>query len=112
MTWLTVPDFAEALGTTPSEVRDLLRECAIVGVRRGPREVLHLPADFIVEQEGEPRLLSTLRGTLTLLRDAGFTDDEAVEWLVESCDELGCPPLQALREGRRAPVRRVAQELL
>lgn len=110
--WLTVPDFADRLGITASQVRELLREGALVAVRRGERRTLQIPAGVIVDGESGPEILHTLHGTLTLLRDAGFSDDEAAAWLLEDEPQLGMAPLEALRQGRRAHVRRVAQALL
>lgn len=110
--WLTVPDFAEALGVTPTHIRELLREGALAARRRGERSTVQLPAGFIVEGEDGPEVLHTLRGTLTLLRDAGFDDDAALDWLLAHDDELEAAPLDALRSGKRAHVRRVAQALL
>jgi hypothetical protein len=69
--------------------------------------VLKVPSDFIVD--GEP--LSELRGTLIVLADAGFGDDEAMSWLLETEDSLGVAPIDALRAGRKAEVRRIAQAL-
>lgn len=109
--WLAVPDFAERLGVPFTRVRDLLRERAIVAVRRGEGEPLRLPASFLVEGENGPEILPTLRGTLTLLFDAGFDDDAAMEWLLADNDELGTSPVEDLRAGRRARVRRAAQAL-
>lgn len=109
--WLTVPDFAEALDLTPTQVRELIREGALAATRRGERATVQIPAGFIVESERGPEILPTLRGTLTMLRDAGLGDDEILEWLLEPNDELGKEPLTALREGQRAPVRRAAQTL-
>jgi len=110
--WLTVPDFADRLGITASAVRELLREGALVSTRRGERNTVQLPADFIVEVDGTPELLGTLRGTLTVLRDAHLSDEAVLEWLLSDEPELGCSPLAALRAGQRAPVRRIAQTLL
>jgi len=110
--WLTVPDFADRLGVTASDVRELLREGALVSVRRGERNTVQLPADFIVDVEGAPHVLGTLRGTLTVLRDAHMSDEAALDWLLADEPELGCSPLAALRAGQRAPVRRIAQTLL
>lgn len=110
--WLTVPDFADRLGVTASQVRELLREGALASTRRGERNTVQLPAAFIVDGENGPEVLPTLKGTLTLLRDAGFGDDVALEWLLEESDELGTTPLEALRSGQRAHVRRLAQALL
>ncbi|WP_062378216.1 Rv2175c family DNA-binding protein [Demequina pelophila] len=111
-TWLTVPDYAERLGTTASHVRELLREGYLFAVRRGERSTLQIPAATIVEGEDGPEVVATLRGTLTLLRDAGFADEEAADWLMAHEEELGTSPLGALCEGRRAHVRRLAQALL
>ena len=110
--WLTVPDFADRLGVTASHVRELIREGALASTRRGERNTVQLPAGFIVDGEGGPEIVPTLKGTLTLLHDAGFKDGEAIEWLLESADELGMSPLDALRSGQRAHVRRLAQALL
>ncbi len=110
--WLTVPDYAERMGVTASQVRELVREGHLVAVRRGERATLQIPVDTIVDGEHGPEVLPTLRGTLTLLRDAGFSDEEAAGWLLAEDDELGMTPLEALRQGRRAHVRRIAQALL
>ena len=69
--------------------------------------VLKVPADFIID--GEP--LGDLRGTIVVLGDAGFSDDEAMHWLLNEEDSLGVAPIAALRAGRKAEVRRVAQAL-
>lgn len=109
--WLAVPDFAESLGVLATHVRDLMREGTIVAVRRGANDAWYIPADFIIEEDGEPQLLKTVPGTITLLKDMGLTDAEIIDWLFEESDELGTTPMAALREGRRSPVRRAAQTL-
>lgn len=109
--WLSVPDAAETLGVSVSRVRELLRERHLVATRRGDNNALYLPAGQIAEGESGPSVVPTVRGTVIVLSDAGLTDDEIVAWLLEDSDELGMSPLEALREGRRAPVRRLAQTL-
>lgn len=104
-TWLTVPDLVEILGISQSRVRRLFEERALVAVRVDG--VLKVPADFI--RDGEP--LGELRGTVIVLHDAGFSDEEAVAWLLGEDDTLGAAPIDALRAGRKAEVRRVAQAL-
>jgi hypothetical protein len=64
-----------------------------------------VPSVFLVE--GHP--LSSLRGTIIVLLDAGFTDDEVIDWLLNPEESIGVAPLEALRAGRKAEVRRVAQ---
>jgi hypothetical protein len=103
--WLTVPDLVERLGIPQGRVRRLLEDRVLLGSRVDG--VLRVPADFIVE--GEP--LHELRGTVLVLADAGFSDDEAMRWLLSEEDSLGTTPIAALRAGRKAEVRRVAQAL-
>ena len=69
--------------------------------------MLVVPEQFVLD--GQP--LKDLRGTLMLLADDGFTDDEAMEWMLDANDLLGASPVDALRAGRKAEVRRVAQAL-
>lgn len=103
--WLTLAELTEVLGEPLGRVRRLLDELQLVGSRRnGP---LTVPAVFI--QDGEP--IGSLRGTLFVLHDAGFTDDEAIDWLLTSEESIGLPPIEALRAGRKSEVRRVAQAL-
>lgn len=103
--WLTVPDVAERLRLTPSRVRRLIEDRHLVAVRRDG--VLQIPSVFL--DDDEP--LGELRGTLTVLSDNGFSDDEAMEWLLATDDTIGVAPIDALIAGRKAEVRRVAQSL-
>lgn len=104
--WLTIPDLVEKLGLTPSRIRRLIEERQLLAVKIDG--VLSVPADFL-DAEDEP--LSELRGTLFVLADARFTDDEAMEWMLSAEESLGVAPIDALRAGRKAEVRRVAQAL-
>jgi hypothetical protein len=110
--WLTIPDFADRLGITPAKVRDKIRDGYVIAVRRGEAQTWQMPAGFITIGDGGPHIIATLRGTFTLLSDAGFSDDEAMEWMLTEAEELGMTPLESLREGRRSHVRRLAQALL
>ena len=103
--WLTVPDLVARLGVTPGRVRRLIEDRHLLAVRRDG--VLRMPEDFL---DGAAPL-SELRGTLIVLADAGFSDDEAMEWLLSPEESLGVAPIDALRSGRKAEVRRVAQAL-
>jgi hypothetical protein len=103
--WLTMPELVETLGLSPSRVRRLIEDKHLLGARRDG--VLSVPADFIAD--GLP--LPELRGTLFVLADAGFTDDEAIDWLLGEDEALGAAPIDALRSGRKSEVRRVAQAL-
>jgi hypothetical protein len=46
-----------------------------------------------------------------VLADAGFTDEEAMRWLLTADDSLPGSPVDALRAGRKTEVRRRAQAL-
>ncbi len=103
--WLTIPEVAEAIGETPGRVRRLLDEHYLIGTRRnGP---ITVPAVFLVD--GAP--LGSLRGTIIALQDAGFADDEVIDWLLTDQDELGRAPIAALLAGHKSEVRRVARAL-
>jgi|1185.fasta_scaffold157515_2 hypothetical protein len=103
--WLTIPDLAERFNLPLGKVRRLLEDRYLVAVRRDG--VLRVPAEFV--DGTEP--LHELRGTLILLHDNGYTDEEAVEWLLGEDGVLSARPIDALRAGRKAEVRRVAQAL-
>ena len=102
--WLTVPDVAERLHVDVTKVRQLLRERKLLGVRRDG--VLWVPAIFV----GDGAILKGLPGTLSLLADSGFNDDEALRWLFTD-DGLPGSPVQALAENRGTEVKRRAQAL-
>ncbi|HEY0249139.1 MAG TPA: Rv2175c family DNA-binding protein [Gryllotalpicola sp.] len=104
-TWLTVPELVEILGVPPSRVRRLIEDRHLLAARRDG--VLVVPADFL--SGNEP--LGELRGTLIVLADAGFSDEEAMRWLLDPEEALGAAPIDALRSGRKTEVRRVAQAL-
>lgn len=103
--WLTIPDLTELLGLKVSQVRRLIEDRSLLASRSDG--VWKVPAQFIVD--GEP--MHELKGTIILLGDSGFSDEEALRWLLEPEESLGVAPIEALRAGRKAEVRRVAQSL-
>jgi hypothetical protein len=105
--WLTLPDVAERLGIDVGRVRRLVQDRFLVAVRRGERHVLSVPEALLVEAEPMP----DLRGTLTVLADAGFDDESALRWLFTADESLPGTPIEALRVGRKTEVRRRAQAL-
>ncbi|MFC6355855.1 Rv2175c family DNA-binding protein [Luethyella okanaganae] len=103
--WLTIPDLVDILGVSPSRIHRLFEDRHLLAARIDG--VLKVPADFI---EGtEP--LGELRGTLFVLADDGFSDDQAMRWLLEEDESLQTAPIDALKAGRKSEVRRVAQAL-
>jgi hypothetical protein len=110
--WLTLPDLAERLDADISFARGLVRDRAVVGVKRGERTTFQVPEAFLVtDDDGIEHVLPTLRGTIIVLGDQGLSDPEILAWLFSPEDSLGVAPIEALRAGRRAEVRRTAQTL-
>jgi hypothetical protein len=103
--WLTMPDLVEVLDEPLGRVRRLIDEHYLVGSKRSG--VFAVPAVFIVD--GHP--LPSLRGTIIALQDAGFTDDEVVDWLLSDDETLGRSPSAALLAGHKSEVRRLARTL-
>ncbi len=101
--WLTVPDVAEQLDVPVTKIRQMLRERRLLAFRS--EGVLRIPADFVVDGH----LLKGLPGLLTLLFDAGYSEDEALRWLYTADDSLPGTPVQALAENRGKEVHRRAQ---
>jgi hypothetical protein len=96
---LTPAEVAQALGTSPNRVRRLM---AVPGSGNA-----RIPADFV--QNGA--VLKHLPGLLTVLRDGGFSDEEAFEWLFQDDESLPGTPVEALRGDRHTEVTRRAQAL-
>lgn len=105
--WLTLPEVAEQLGVSPSRARQLVAEHQLVAVRRGDNKALMVPTEFV--RQG--KVLKGLPGTLTLLADGGYTDDEALQWLFTPDESLPGRPVDALAENRGTEVKRRAQAL-
>ena len=103
--WIALPDVADRLGIDASRARQLVAERQILAVRRDG--VLRVPAAFVVEG----RVLKGLPGLLTVLKDCGFSDAEALRWLFTDDPSLPGSPVQALTENRGTEVKRRAQAL-
>lgn len=105
--WLTLPEVAERLSLPVNRTRQLLKEHQLVAVRRPESKVLSVPAAFL---DG-PQILKGLPGTLTLLADNRFSEEESVRWLFTPDESLPGTPVQALAENRGTEVRRRAHAL-
>lgn len=100
-----MPDLVEILDEPLGRVRRLIAEQYLVGSTRDGK--FAVPSVFIVDA----RPLSSLRGTIIVLADAGFSDDEVIDWLLGEDEELGRTPIAALLDGHKSAVRRVARSL-
>ncbi len=105
--WLPLPDVAEQLGTSITAVHSLITERSLIAVRIGERGIKSVPAEFLVEGE----VLDSLKGTVIVLGDAGYSDEEMIVWLFTEDESLPGRPVDALRSGRKTEIRRRAQSL-
>jgi len=103
--WVTLPDLAERLEVPVTKIHQMIREGALIAVRHD--RVLRVPAELVASRH----VLKHLPGVLTLLRDAGFNDEEALQWLYSPDDTLPGTPAQALAGSGATEVKRRAQAL-
>lgn len=106
-TWLTLPDIAERLNVVVTRVHKMIKERQLIDVRLGERNVRYVPAEFLTDAG----VLKSLRGTITVLEDAGFNEAEIIRWLFSEDDSLPGRPIDALHAGRKTEIRRRAQAL-
>jgi hypothetical protein len=101
---ISLPDAAQTLGVPTTRINQWIRDGVLLAARdvAGERCV---PAAFIQQSA----VVKGLPGVVTLLRDAGYADDEIVTWLFRDDDSLPGTPIQALRENRGTEVKRRAQ---
>ena len=104
--WLSLPEVADLLGIPAGRVKQLLRDRKLLAVTR-PEGTVAVPAAFL---DGH-QILKGLCGTLTLLRDCGFEEVEALRWLFTADDSLPGTPIGALVRRRGTEVNRRAQAL-
>ena len=104
--WLSLPEVAGRLGIPSGRVKQLLRDRKLLAVMR-PSGERAVPAAFL---DG-PQIVKGLCGTLTVLFDCGFDDEEALRWLFTADDTLPGTPIQALYKHRGTEVNRRAQAL-
>lgn len=110
-TWLTINEAAEYLGVEPKRVRSWVKERSLITGKMAADQPQRIVKDFLVNAPSYRGPLDTLPGTLTLLADGGFTDDQALDWLLSEDESLGQSPLAALQAGKKHQVRRIAAAL-
>jgi hypothetical protein len=102
---LTFPEAAERMGISLNAVKQLVTEHKLLAIRTDAGLVI--PEEVL---DGEVPVKHLL-GVLTLLHDAGYTPEEAYDWLTTADDSLPGTPLQALHENRATEIKRRAQAL-
>ena len=102
---LSLTEVAERMGIGPTGVRDLVKAGSLLTLETD--DGVRVPADQL---DGDV-LVKHLVPVLTLLRDAGYRDQEALTWLTTPDDTLPGTPLQALHANRATEIKRRAQAL-
>jgi hypothetical protein len=105
MATLSAEEAAALLNQPVSRLHQLVRDGQLLSFRRAG-EVL-VPADFLVDGV----VVKGLPGTITVLRDGGYSDDDILRWLVTDDDSLPGTPVASLRAGRHREVKRRAQAM-
>ncbi len=104
--WLSLPDVAARLGIPAGRVKQMLRDRKLLAVTR-PEGMLAVPAAFFDGRQ----VVKGLCGTLTLLFDCGFEEQEALRWLFTVDETLPGTPIDAIVRHRGTEVNRRAQAL-
>jgi hypothetical protein len=98
-------DVAGRLGLPESRVHQMLRDGQLLAVRREGK--LGVPADLLTEDG----VVKGVAGTITVLRDGGYADNEILRWMFTDDDSLPGTPVAALRADRGKEVKRRAQAM-
>jgi hypothetical protein len=98
-------EVAQLLAIPVSRVHQLVRDGQLLSFRRAGEVVV--PVDFFVDGE----VVKGLPGTITVLRDGGYTDPDILRWLFDQDDALPGVPMASLRAGRHREVKRRAQAM-
>jgi hypothetical protein len=102
---LSIPEVAQRLGVPVSRVHQLVRDGHLLAIRRNG--ALAIPEEFL----GDDTVVKGLAGTITVLRDGGYDDQEIVRWLFEDDPSLPGTPIEALRGNRGREIKRRAQAM-
>lgn len=105
--WLSLAELAERIDVPLPKIRQLVREGRLIAIRRGSPAVPSVPSDFV----HDGKLIKGLAGAVTVLRDAGYSDVEALSWLLADDPNLPGRPVDAMAAGRDTAVKRRAQVL-
>ena len=103
--WINLPDVAAKLDVSISKVHQMIRDGHLLAVRRDGVRVV--PSELVANDT----VLKHLPGILTLLRDAGYNDEEALRWLYEPDETVDGCGARGLGGDRAREVKRRAQAL-
>lgn len=103
--WINLPDVSEKLGVSISKVHQMIRDGQLLASRHDG--IRAIPAELVANST----VLKHLPGILTLLRDAGYNDEEALKWLYEPDPSVDGNAATGLGGDRAREVKRRAQAL-
>ncbi|MBW0115918.1 DNA-binding protein [Pseudonocardia sp. KRD-169] len=109
MVTLPVAEVATLLNQPVSRVHQLVRDGQILSLRRDGEVVV--PAAFLVTEEERAEVVKGLPGTITVLRDGGYSDEDILRWLFDDDDSLPGTPMDNLAAGRHREIKRRAQAM-
>ncbi len=102
---MPVAEVAQLLAIPVTRVHQLVRDGQLLSFRRDGGAVV--PTDFL---DGDT-VVKGLPGTITVLRDGGYSDSDILRWLFAEDDSLPGTPVASLRAGRHREVKRRAQAM-
>ena len=100
---LTQRQAADKLGVNIRRIKQLWAENELLKVVEDAKPMV--PALCITLEDGQFVPLPTLHGTMVMLLDAGFSHDEATEWMLTKQESLDAIPLELLAANRVRDVR-------
>ena len=103
---VNLPEVSDRLGIPVTRVHDLLRDGALIAIKRDG--VVVVPEVFFDDDDEVVRFLP---GLVAVLRDGGYQDDEILRWLFEADESLPGRPADALHGHRAREVVRRAQAM-
>ncbi|NLD85798.1 MAG: helix-turn-helix domain-containing protein [Actinomycetales bacterium] len=103
---VNLPEVSDRLGIPVTRVHDLLRDGALIAIKRDG--VVVVPEVFFDDDDEVVRFLP---GLVSVLRDGGYQDDEILRWLFEADESLPGRPADALHGHRAREVVRRAQAM-
>jgi hypothetical protein len=102
---IPVADVAARLSIPTSRVHQLVRDGQLLSWRRDGDTVV--PAAFLNGSD----VVKGLPGTITVLRDGGYEDNDILRWLFTDDETLPGSPIAAICAGRHREVKRRAQAM-
>ncbi|MCF7548334.1 DNA-binding protein [Pseudonocardia sp. WMMC193] len=102
---LPATEVAVILSIPRTRVHQLIKDGQLLGLRRN--DTTCIPADFL---DGNA-VVKGLPGTISLLRDGGYPDEDILRWLFTEDESLPGTPIAAIRAGRHREIKRRAQAM-